>query len=154
MSIIRTALIFLLSVFVGTVLVSIANTHVVLQSLAAVGAEFPVTVRLDAIKRDLLGFGPTLFVVVLIGFTIAFPIAGWTARLLGRSWRRIGFTLAGGVAIACIMLAITAYFAAAMHATATPVASSRTLSGLLSLALAGAGAGFLFSLLKPAARAR
>ena len=154
MSILRTVLIFFLSVVLGTVLVSIANTHVVLQSLVAVGAEFPAAVRIDAMKRDLLGFGPTLFVVVLIGFTIAFPIAGWTARLLGKSWRRIGFTLAGGVAIACIMLAITAYFAAAMHATATPVASSRTLSGLLSLALAGAGAGFFFSLLKAPAHRR
>ena len=135
-------------------LVSIANTHVVLQSLAAVGAEFPVAVRIDAITRDLASFGPTLFVLVLIGFTIAFPIAGWTARLLGKPWRRIGFTLAGGVAIACIMLGITAFVAAAMDATSTPVASSRTLAGLLSLALGGAAAGFLFSLLKPAASRR
>lgn len=154
MSIIRTILIFLLSVVVGTVLVSIANTHVVLQSLAAVGAEFPVAVRIDAITRDLISFGPTLFVVVLIGFTIAFPVAGWTARLLGKPWRRIGFTLAGGVAIACIMLAITAYYAEVLHATVTPVASARTLAGLLSLALGGAGAGFLFSLLKAPAHAR
>lgn len=152
MSILRTAFIFLLSVMLGTVLVSIANTHVVLQSLAAVGADFPAAVRIDAIKRDLLNFGPTLFVLVLIGFTIAFPVAGWTARFLGKPWRRIGFTLAGGVAIAGIMIAITAYFAAAMHATSTPIASSRTLTGLLSLALGGAGAGFFFSLLKPPAR--
>jgi hypothetical protein len=154
MSIFRTFLIFLLSVLVGSVLVSIANTHVVLQSLSAVGADFPAAVRIDAMKRDLLGFGPTLFVVVLIGFTIALPIAGWTARLLGKPWRRIGFTLAGGVAIACIMMAITAYYGEVLHSTVTPVASSRTLPGLLSLALAGAGAGFLFSLLKAPAHGR
>jgi hypothetical protein len=59
MSIFRTFLIFLLSVLVGSVLVSIANTHVVLQSLSAVGADFPAAVRIDAMKRDLLGFGPT-----------------------------------------------------------------------------------------------
>ncbi|WP_417490616.1 hypothetical protein [Maricaulis sp.] len=154
MSIMRTALVFIVAVLVGTVLVSIANTHVVLQSLAAIGADFPAAVRLDAIKRDLLGFGPTLFAVVLIGFAIAFPVAGWIARLLGRPWRRIGFTLAGGAAVACIMIAITAYYGAALHSTITPVASSRTLPGLLSLALAGAGAGLLFSLLKPPARSR
>ncbi|WP_417482473.1 hypothetical protein [Maricaulis sp.] len=154
MSIMRTALVFIFTVLVGTVLVSIANTHVVLQSLSAVGADFPTGVRLDAMKRDLLGFGPTLFGVVLIGFTIAFPVAGWIARLLGRPWRRIGFTLAGGVAVACIMVAITTYYGEALHSTITPVASSRTLPGLLSLALAGAGAGFLFSLLKPAATRR
>lgn len=154
MSIFRTALIFLLSVLAGSVLVSIANTHVVLQSLTAVGAEIPAAVRIDAITRDLLGFGPTLFAVILIGFAIAFPVAGWIARLLGTSWRRIGFTLAGGIAVACIMLAITAFYAEALHSTITPVASSRTLSGLLSLALGGAGAGFLFSLLKPPAHRR
>tara|TARA_R110002072_G_scaffold27789_16_gene90128 strand:- start:755 stop:1219 length:465 start_codon:yes stop_codon:yes gene_type:complete len=154
MSIFRTALIFLLSVLAGSVLVSIANTHVVLQSLTAVGAEIPAAVRIDAITRDLLGFGPTLFAVILIGFAIAFPVAGWVARLLGKSWRRIGFTLAGGIAVACIMLAITAFYAEALHSTITPVASSRTLPGLLSLALGGAGAGFLFSLLKPPAHRR
>ena len=148
MSIIRTGFIFLLCVMVGSVLVSIANTHVVLQSLAAVGAEFSTAVRIDAMKRDLIGFGPTLFAVVLIGFAIAFPVAGWTARLLGKPWRRFGFALAGGLAVACIMLAITTYYGEVMHSLITPVASSRTLPGLLSLALAGAGAGFLFSILK------
>lgn len=154
MSIMRTALVFLLSVIVGTVLVSIANTHVVLQALAATGADFSTSVRIDAMQRDLLGFGPTLFGVVLIGFAIAFPVAGWIARLLGKPWRRIGFTLAGGVAVAGIMVAITTYYGMSLHSTITPVASSRTLPGLLSLALAGAGAGFLFSLLKPAATRR
>ncbi len=148
MSILRTGFIFLLSVLLGAVLVSIANTHVVLQSLAAVGADFSTATRLDAIQRDLIGFGPTLFVVVLIGFTVAFPVAGWIARWLGRPWRRIGFTLAGGAAVACIMIAITAYYGEALQSTVTPVASSRTLAGLLSLALGGAGAGFFFSLLK------
>ena len=154
MSILRNILIFVLSVLLGSVLVSVANTHVVLQSLAAIGAEIPPAVRIDAIRRDLLGFGPTLFVVVLIGFAIAFPVAGWIARLLGKPWRRIGFTLAGGVAVACIMLAITAFYAQALESTITPVASSRTLGGLLSLALGGAGAGFFFSLLKPPAHTR
>tara|TARA_R110000868_G_scaffold2384_6_gene17695 strand:- start:1896 stop:2357 length:462 start_codon:yes stop_codon:yes gene_type:complete len=152
MSTLHTAAIFLFCVIVGTVLVSIANTHVVLQSLAAVGGDFPTAVRLGAMKRDLIGFGPTLFGVVLIGFSIAFPVAGWIARLLGKSWRRFGFTLAGGVAVACIMLAITTYYAQALHSTITPVASSRTLPGMLSLALGGAAAGFLFALLKPAAK--
>jgi MFS family permease len=148
MSKFRIAFIFMLSVLLGTVLVSIANTHVALQSLSAVGADFSTAVRLDAMKRDLIGFGPTLFAVVLIGFSIAFPVAGWIARLLGKPWRRIGFTLAGGAAVVCIMLAITLYYHQVMHSLITPVASSRTLAGLLSLALAGAGAGFFFSLLK------
>ena len=136
---------FLLAVLVGAVLVSIANTHVVLQALAAVGAEIPAGVRLDAIQRDLVGFGPTLAVLVLIAFLVAFPTAGLVARLLGPGWRRLGYTLAGGTAIAVMMLAITAVYCQILGATVTPVASSRELQGLLTLALGGAAAGFLYA---------
>ena len=151
MAVFRTILTFLVAVVTGTVLVSIANTHVVLQALVRAGASIPHGVRLDAIQRDLVGFAPTLFVLILIGFTVAFPLAGWLARLLGPGWRRLGFTLAGGAAIAAIMLGITAFYGQALDATITPVASSRELTGLLTLCLGGAAAGFLFATFRPAA---
>jgi hypothetical protein len=150
MAVLRTILVFLLSVATGAVLVSIANTHVVLQALARAGANIPTGVRLDAIRQDLIGFAPTLFVLILAGFAIAFPIASLLARILGRGWRRLGFTLAGGAAIAAIMLGITAFYGQVLDATITPVASSRELPGLLTLCLGGAAAGFLFATLQPA----
>lgn len=151
MSHLRTIFVFLLATIVGTLLVSLANTHIILGGLSAVGAEFSTEVRIEAILRDLAGLGPTLAVLTLIGFLIAFPVAGFISRLLGPSWRRVGFTLAGGVAIMVMMTAIKAYYGAAMHSTITPIASAREMSGLLTLAIGGAGGGFLFALLKPAA---
>ena len=149
MAIVRTVLVFLLAVLTGTVLVSLANTHVDRQALVAAGADIPTAVRINAIQRDLAGFAPTLFVLILAGFAIAFPVAGWVSDLLGPNWRRLGFTLAGGLTIATIMLGITALYSQLLDATITPVAASRELGGLLTLCLGGAAAGFLFSLFKP-----
>lgn len=152
MAAIRTLIAFLLAAVAGSVLVSIANTHVVLQALVRAGASIPTGVRLEAIRHDLVGFAPTLFALVLIGFAIAFPVAGLVSRLFGPAWRRLGFTLAGGVAIAAIMLGITALYSYLLDSTITPVAASRELPGLLTLCLGGAAAGFLFATLTPPAR--
>jgi hypothetical protein len=146
----KTILIFILSVLTGSILVSIANTHIALQALASIGAEIPIGVRLDAIQRDLMGFGPTLFAVLGLGLAIAFAVASQIARLLGPNWRRLGFTLAGGFAVIVIMVAIKAFYGQIMDSAVTPVASSRTMAGLLTLAIGGAAAGFLFaSLTRP-----
>ncbi|WP_300542823.1 hypothetical protein [Maricaulis sp.] len=152
MAVFRTIAAFLAAVLTGTVLVSIANTHVVLQALVRIGASIPTAARLEAIQRDLTGFAPTLFVLIFAGFAIAFPVAGILARILGEGWRRLGFTLAGGGAVAAIMLGITAFYGQMLDATITPVASSRELTGLLTLCLGGAAAGFLFATLQPPPR--
>lgn len=151
MSQLRTILVFLLATIVGTLLVSLANTQIILSGLSAVGAEFSTEVRLEAFLQDLAGLGPTLAILTLIGFLIAFPIAGYISRLLGPAWRRTGFTLAGAVTIIVMMVAVKAFYGAIMHSTITPIASARETSGLLTLAIGGAAGGFLFALLKPAA---
>lgn len=146
----RTVMAFLTAWITGTVLVSIANTHVGLTSLTGIGAEIPTGVRADAIITDLMNFGPTLGILLLIGFLIAFPVAGLIARLLGSGWRRIGLTLAGGAAVFTIINGITVYYNQVLDSTITPVASGRDWSGLLTLSLGGAAAGLLFSMLKRA----
>ncbi|MAK64518.1 MAG: hypothetical protein CMF75_07255 [Maricaulis sp.] len=146
----RTLAIFLLAVIVGTLLVSLGNTHVDLQALIRAGAEIPTSVRMDAIQRDLAGFAPTLFVLILVGYAIAFPVAGFTARLLGPGWRRFGFTLAGGLAIAAMMIGIKLFYSTLMDSAITPVAASRELQGLLTLCLGGAVGGYIFAALQPA----
>ncbi len=148
----RRLSIFLFAVIVGTLLVSLGNTHVDLQALIRAGAEIPTAVRMDAIKRDLIGFAPTLFALILLGYAIAFPVAGFTARLLGPGWRRFGFTLAGGVAIAAMMMGIKVFYSTIMDSTITPVAASRDLQGLLTLCLGGAVGGYIFAALQPANR--
>lgn len=147
---IRVILSYFLALTVGAVIVSIANTHIVLEGLVGAGAQIPTHVRVDAIGRDLVGFGPTLFILLAIGFAIAFPIAGWLARLLGTGWRRIGFALAGATAVFTLINAITLYYGAVLESTITPVASGRDVTGLLVLSIGGAAAGLLFAFLKPA----
>jgi hypothetical protein len=142
---VKTILSFFAAVLTGAFLVSIANTHVDLQALAGIGAEITPQVRVDAIQRDLIGFGPTLVLVLTLGFAIAFPVAGSIAGILGAGWRRFGFTISGGVAVIVIMLSIKAFYAQLMNSNMTPVASSRDVAGLLTLAIGGAAAGFLFA---------
>lgn len=142
----RTFLIFIIAYAAGVILVSIANTHVSLSSLTAIGAEIPTGVRADAILTDLVNFGPILAILLLIGFAIAFPVAGLIARLLGPGWRRIGFTLAGATAIIAMVNGITLYYTISLDATVTPLASGRDWTGILTLSLGGAAAGFLFAM--------
>ena len=149
MSFVRTVIAFLIAVLVGTFLVNLANTHVDLQALTSIGAEIPMAVRLDAMMRDLSGFGPTLLVLLTIGFLIAFPVAGFASRALGSQWRGFGFTLAGGLAVIAVVTGITAFYGQVLASTITPVAASRELTGLLTLALGGAIAGCVFARLKP-----
>lgn len=149
MAFVRILLIYMLAVMVGGVLVSIANTHVGLQALAGVGAEIPASVRLDAIQRDLMGFAPTLTILLAIAFAVALPVSALVYRLLGRGWRRAGYTVGGAVAVIVLLNAITIFYGAALDATVTPIASARDWSGVLTLAIGGAAAGFLFALLTP-----
>ncbi|WP_297733963.1 hypothetical protein [uncultured Maricaulis sp.] len=142
---------YLAAVLVGTFLVSLANTHIDLQALVAIGADIPLAVRLDALGRDLAGFGPTLAALTGIGFAIAFPVAGLVSRALGPGWRSIGYFLAGAVAIIVMISAITIYYRTALGSLITPVASSREISGLLMLSIGGGLSGLLFARLKPAA---
>jgi len=143
---------YLAAVVTGGFLVSLANTHIDLQALARIGADIPMSVRLDAIARDLAGFGPTLAALIAIGFAIAFPTAGILAAGLGRGWRTFGFSLAGAVAVIVMISSITLYYRLALGSLITPVAASREVSGVLFLALGGALAGLLFARLTPPAR--
>lgn len=146
----RLILSYLAALITGAVIVSIANTHIVLEGLVGIGANIPTPVRIEAIQRDLVGFGPTLLALLAIGFAIAFPVAGLIARLLGEGWRRIGYALAGATAVFTLINAITIYYNAVLGSTITPVASGRDVTGLLVLSIGGAAAGLLFAVLKPA----
>ncbi len=142
---------YLIALLTGTVLVSVINTMIALQALIGIGADIPLAVRFDAIARDLAGFGPTLGILIALGFAIALPVAGLTARWLGPGWRSVGFFLAGVVAVIVMISAITIYYRAVLGSLITPVAASREISGLLLLSIGGGLAGLLFSRLKPAA---
>lgn len=142
----RTILAFVLAVLVGALLVTAIATQINLASLTAIGAEVPLSVRADATLRDIVGFGPTIGPILLIGYLIAFGVAALVIRQLPHL-RTFGYMLAGFVTIVVVMKAITFYYAIAMQSDITPVPASRELIGLMLMSLGGAGGGLTFALL-------
>ena len=144
MALLRTMIVFLLAWVLGTVLISITSTHIILHGLIEVGATIPLDVRLDTVLRDLAGFGPTLGAITLIGFLIAFLFAAWVIRNFIPA-PRIGYTLAGFTSIIVMMFAVYWFYYFDGMGAIHPVPAARTLPGLLSLAMGGAVAGFFFA---------
>ncbi|HBX54144.1 MAG TPA: hypothetical protein DEH10_01835, partial [Pseudomonas sp.] len=63
----RPLLLFVLAVLVATVVGSIIQTQFNLAALQAIGAPMPLDVRLRTTGQDLLGFSPTLGLLVTLG---------------------------------------------------------------------------------------
>ena len=144
----RILLAFILAVFAGAAVTTLANTEVNLQALAGVGAEIGMGARLDAMGRDLAGFGPTMAIVLGIGFLIAFLVAGLVVRL-APGLRLIAYPAAGAAAVIAVMVGITLFYGAMLDATITPVAAARTLPGLLALSTGGLVAGWVMLTVLP-----
>lgn len=144
MTFIRTIFVFLAAVVLGTVLVSITSTHIILSGLVEIGAEMPMDVRLSAALTDLTGFGPTLGIILLVGFLIAFLVATWIIRNFIPA-PRLGYTLAGFAAVVAMMYAVYWFYYFDGLGAIHPVPAARTMTGLLSLAMGGAVAGFFFA---------
>jgi len=141
----RNSLAFLATVALGTILISATSTHIILQGLSAIGADMPLQVRIDAILRDLVGFGPTLSIVLAIGFLIAFWVASMVIKNLLPA-PIIGYTLAGFIAVIVMMLTIRGFYFLESHGgNIHPVPAARTVTGLLALSVGGAVAGFFYA---------
>lgn len=145
----RIAFAYVAAVLIAAALTSAAATQIILQNLVALGVDMPLSVRLSATGRDLLGFAPILAALLAIGFLIALPVAALVSSALGRL-RLFGFALAGAVAVIVMVKGIEIFYGIVLDATATPVAAARTLGGLLFMSLGGLVGGAVFALLKPA----
>lgn len=137
---------FLLAVVVAAALGAVASTHFVLASLAGLHIELPFGERLSAYGHDVVGMGPTLAMVVAVGFAIAFPIAALGGRVLPR-WRKFGHPMAGAAA----MLAALALMEAGLGMM--PVAGARTTAGLAAQGVAGAVGGYVLAAIAGKGRA-
>ena len=134
---IRQTFAFLLAVAVTAVIGAIASTHFVLAGLAALQVELPLVERLSAYGHDVVGMGPTLAIVVAVGFAIGFPVAAVAGRFLPR-WRTIGYPLAGAVAIVTALLLMDAVLGM------MPLAGARSALGIVAQGVAGAVGGYVF----------
>lgn len=135
----RRLIAFVVAVLLASVLAVAASTQFVLAELAAVGVEFSMADRLAMTGHDILGMGVTYLPIMAVALLIGFVVAALVIRYLLPGWQRVGYTLAGFVAVLAILGLMLAVFGL------MPIAGARSLSGMLAQGLAGAVAGYLFA---------
>lgn len=138
---VRIAAAFLAAVAAMAALGTIAQTLFVLAGLWQLGAGIGPGDALMMIGADLAGFGPLYAALIAVGFLLAFIAAGVVARLTPLP-RMLIFTLAGGTAIAVMLVLMEQVF------FGVPViAGARSAAGFAVQCGLGALSGALFALL-------
>ena len=140
----------------GAFVVAVLLTHIVASALvtqhtlarvAKMGLAVPPDVRLSSTLHDVLGMSSSYLPLIAIGLLVAFGIAAFLTRF-APGLRTALFALAGAVALIAINLTLELAF------EIVPVASARTVGGLLAQGGAGALGGFLFATLVRPSRTR
>lgn len=144
----RIVLAFLASV-VGSYLVATtaASAHV-LSQLGDMGVELSAGEQFAHVSHDWLGFTGIFLPVILLGLLIGFVVARLLLRIDAlANVTTFAYVAAGAVALLSVHIILNLLFD--MH----PIASSRTVVGLLLQAVAGGVGGWLFAKLSyPSAR--
>lgn len=130
----------------AAVLTHVAASALVTQHTLArvveMGLPVPLDVRLSSTLHDIVGMMSSYLPLIAVGLLIAFGIAALITRM-APGLRTALFTLAGAAAL------ITANLALQLAFEIVPVASARTVGGLLAQGGAGALGGLLFAVLIP-----
>ncbi len=128
---------WLSTVVVTYIIANVFATQSVMASLREMGVEVPLSLQLSTTLQDLIGMGsmflPLVAFAILLAFIVATIITHWL-----RPWRKPLFILAGAVGMLTLHLALEAALGM------TPIATARTLTGLLLQGLAGAVGGWMF----------
>lgn len=143
---VRTLGAFVVAVLVTYVTAAAAATQSVMGRLLDLGAPVTLAVRAEATWHDLFGMASSYLPILAIALLIAFPVAALVIRFLP-DWRRVGYPLAGAVAVLAVHVILEQLF------MITPVAATRTLAGLGVQVLCGALGGWVFLRVLPARRA-
>ncbi len=131
---------WLLAVAVAYVLASATATQSVIGSLAGMGVDVQLGVRVQMTLSDILGMANMFLPMVAFALLIAFMTAALLCRWLAR-WRLPLYAVAGAAALVTIHLILHLAFGL------TPIAIARTAGGLLLQGLAGAAGGVCYLLL-------
>jgi len=138
MKVIRVILGWAIAVLVAVIFGSAAQTQFNLSRIHQLGPEIDLVTRISATWHDLLNFTPAYALLVSIAFAIAWPIAGLLKRWLPDQ-RPLLFTLAGFSAIWAMIAIMNQVL------PVTGIAATRSLAGVLALAIFGAVAGWLYT---------
>ena len=142
---VRGFIAYLVAVVVAYVGAAVAHTQSVLWRLGDLGVPVTFADRVEATVHDLFGMAGTLLPLIALAMAIALPVATLAIRVLP-SWRPVGYTLAGGVALLVLHIALE------LTLGVTPVAGARGTLGLTIQALCGGFGGWLFLQCLPARR--
>jgi len=138
LSMIKTILGFIASVFIAAAIISLVSTQLVLAELQSFGIAVSLLDRLETTAKDLLGLGITLVVLIAPSFLIGFTIAKYAHKFVGGN-RKIWYTTAGFLSFP-VTLYLIKYFMGV-----TLLASARTSWGMLMVGLCCMLAGWLFA---------
>jgi hypothetical protein len=118
---------------------SVFQTQHTLHRLAALGVDISAGTRLSATLRDLAGFAPVYAVIVAATLLVVFLIAGLLSRLTPQVHHTLHALGAGaGLAVAIRLID-------ALAPMPTLISSTRSLTGLLVIALGALIAGGLYA---------
>jgi len=145
MQFIRVVLGWAIAVVTTVVVGSIVQTQFNLAAIAALGAPIGIGQRLQATAHDLLSFTPAYAILVAAAFALAWPVAGLLKRAFPAQ-RTLLFVLAGFGAVWVMIMIMNRAL------PVTPIGATRALAGTLSLAAAGALAGWWYARLTPMVR--
>jgi nucleoside recognition membrane protein YjiH len=133
----RIAYVLIASV-IGFLFASMLHTQAVLAKLSDIGIIITLAERLNTTWQDLLGLAPTYGIIILIGLTIAFSVAGLINKKLNTKVIFL-YPLAGGIAMLVMLLAMQPIL------NVTLIAGARGTGGLLMQVIAGLIAGVCFA---------
>jgi len=136
--ILRLILAFIAAVVVTEVAAAAASTQFVLGELGALGIDVSIGDRLITTGRDIVGMAPAYLPIIALGLVIAFPVAAAVVHWLLHGWARIGYPLAGFVAM------ITALLVMIQLMNIVPIAGARSIAGMFFQGLAGGLGGWVF----------
>ncbi len=137
--IIKTGLIFILSVVIATLLATLFSSQFVLGGLAGAGAKISLGERLGMTLYDLGHLGPLYGIFILIGLATAFLAAALVYRF-AKTKRALIYVVAG---MACFVVML--YLMQAVFFGVPIIAGARSTLGLAFQALAGGLAGYVFA---------
>jgi len=135
---IKTIINFSLSVIISALGISIISSQIILAEIQGFGLDVSASQRLSVTIQDLLGLTPGLFILLTPSFMIAFIISKYVQPILGGK-RTFWLSFAGLCSFPCTLYLIQ-YFMGI-----TILASARTNSGMLIIALCCATGGLLYA---------
>lgn len=134
----RIVLAWLAAVLVAAALGSLVQSQFNMAAIAGLGVEVPVREWGRAAAHDLVHFGPFWAAVVGVALLFGFPVAAGLARFASGARHALYF-LAGGVAVMCALVIMSALL------PVTLVAAARHATGMALMALGGAVGGLVFA---------